>query len=133
MLLTFVSYFQFIIKIIKTVDLDYPHHDETSKSSGIHSGEKPIKISDEDEDMLDKIDSGLKDFWEITGDIVSEHTSKAWDSTQGIREKAKGAWDTTGHATKGAIDKTGELLKDGWSKTKEVSSETWHKSDEFFR
>jgi len=76
-----------------------------------------MKVQDDQDDVFNKMDTGLKEFWEVTGDLLQEHSSKAWENTSGIREKVKGAWDTTGDATKGALDKTGGFFKEKWDKT----------------
>ena len=84
-----------------------------------------MKIHDEDRTGLDKIGDELKDLWEATGDIFSEHSKAAWESTADFRAKAS-------NATKTAIDGAGEITKETWNKTKDISTSAWSKTGDFF-
>jgi len=91
-----------------------------------HRDERLARIQDEDEDVVDKLGSNLKELWETTGDIFQDHTKAAWESTAGFREKV-----STG--TKSALSKTGEVAGETWDKTKEISKSTWSITGDFFR
>lgn len=110
------------------LDLNHPNPEDDGQSDLLNLNERPMKITDEDEDFFNKLDSGIKELFETTGDIFQEHASKIWQSTTGVREVTKGAWDTTNEAGKTAIDKTGEFTKNTWEKTKNVSQDSWEKT-----
>uniref|UniRef100_A0A7S3KUT4 Uncharacterized protein n=1 Tax=Euplotes crassus TaxID=5936 RepID=A0A7S3KUT4_EUPCR len=55
--------------------------------------------------------------FETTGDIFQEHASKFWDSTSGIRDKTKEAWEKSNKSSQDFIDKTGQFTKGTWDKT----------------
>lgn len=89
----------------------------------------------------------IKELWVTTGEIFHDHTSAAWDSTAGFREKTKtvaknawdattnktkDAWDVTANKTKDAFDKTGDFAKESWSKTKDATKSAWDKTSSFF-
>lgn len=114
------------IENVNLLNLDYPHPDgEDNENSGFNANGKPMKLEDEDDDFFDKLDSGLKEFWETTGDIFQSNSSKVWESTAGIREKTKDVFEKGGEATKEALDKAGDFTKESWFKTKFVTQEAW--------
>lgn len=60
-----------------------------------------------------------------TGDIVTENSKAAWDSTAGVRERAS---ESANNIYIGA----GEITMQSWEKTKEVGSSVWDKASGFF-
>ena len=105
-----------------------------SEDNGLadHKAEKLAQIKDNDADMFDSLDENLKDFIETTGDIFSEQSKAAWDSTSEFRQKTStafsGAWDVISNKTKTAFDKTGDFAKESWDKTGDFAKEKWERT-----
>lgn len=105
---------------VDLLNLEAPHPRIADEEQDIGNG-RPMKIEDENPDLMDKLDNNLKELWETTGDIFQEHTQKIWQSTSGIRDKTKAAYDVTSHFT-----------EETWDKTKTNTVEIWDKTGDFF-
>ena len=123
-----------LIENMNSLNLDFPHpsgNDDFEIDDSEDNPNKP-KSDKKEDDMIDKLDSNMKEIFETTGDIFQEHVSILWDSTTGIRKKTKEAWDSTNTSGKEVIDKTGQFTKESWDKTKDVSKNTWDKTKSLF-